>query len=127
MTTRKMWLAQGVFGMAEASTASELVLDVREAIGSEDALEPALGEAMAARAIGAWASGRVLLDFSRVSVVSSAFANAFFAAIATARPLDDLRGSIDFVGLRPRLLQVWTRSFKAVRNTLAESTSPPSR
>ncbi len=107
-----------------ASGVNECHLDVSIVVGAGDAYEPTLGTELAARTISLWPGGRVVLDFARVRIVSSAFANAFFIALAREKALDQLRDVVDFRNLRPRVAQVWRRSFEAVRTTESrESTS----
>lgn len=90
------------------------VVDVCVFLHSEDALDPALGTRLARRVLACIREGSARLDFSHVSVVSSAFANAFFLELAREMPLRELRGSVDFVSMRRPLKAVWQRSFAAV-------------
>ena len=102
-----------------ASGLEEVCLDVSSVVGADDAYEPSLGTELAARTVGLWSTHRVVLDFSRVRIVSSAFANAFFIGLLHEKTVDHLRDLVDFRNLRPRVAQVWRRSFEAVRATEA--------
>ena len=119
MTTRMTSLSKEVFGMASDTTG--LLFDVSTLIGSGDAYEPSVGTQLATKVISEWNLGRVILDFSRVRIVTSAFSNAFFVTLGEARGFDRLPELVDFVNLRPRVADVWTRSYRAVRDTILPS------
>ena len=104
-----------------ASDTTALLFDVSTLIGSGDAYEPSVGTQLATKVLSEWNLGRVILDFSRVRIVTSAFSNAFFVTLGEARGFDRLPELVDFVNLRPRVADVWTRSYRAVRDTILSS------
>lgn len=110
------------------ASSKDVAMDVKILIGSSDALEPALGESVAQQVLAASSSEvRVVLDFSKVSVISSAFANAFFLAIAKERHFDQLPETMDFIQMKPRIGDVWLKSFKAVRHDIQHPSTTTER
>lgn len=94
-----------------------------EVVAAVDGLSPEEGVGLA-RMVGRHASQRVVLDFSGFGIASSSFANAFFVELSTRFDLASLDGQVDFVNLGPRLLDVWRKSYRAVRARLAASPAP---
>jgi hypothetical protein len=92
-------------------------INVRNRIGTLGALDPAHGNLLGAEIASLSVASQVIrLDFSGMSAVSSAFANALFVTLSKSRPLDSWRSILQFVGLGPSQADVIARSLRAVRN-----------
>lgn len=117
MTTTQIRVQSKAFGMNSPMSR----FDAAKFLGGEDALEPALGQQLAEKVIEALTrhGQQLVVDFARVKVVSSAFANAFFIRLALQYPLTSISSLVDFTNLRPQVADVWGKSYRAVRDRQA--------
>lgn len=101
---------------------------VRDRVGTFGALEPTTGNSLGTEIVSlSKTSLNITLDFSGISAISSAFANALFVALNRARPLDDWRSILHFVGLGPKQADIIAGSLRAVRSEIAQGRSRTGR
>jgi hypothetical protein len=87
------------------------------------ALEPAAASRLADHLIKEKGT-HIVLDFSEVRAISSAFANALFMGLAQAMPLDAWREILSFDGLDARKAEVLAKSRVAVLETRSPGARP---
>jgi len=100
-------------------------INVADILGDLGALDPGQARVLARSVIETSKSGlRVTVNFEGTGVVSSAFANEFFLALAETASLYVWRVRVEFSGIGASQGMVLGKSLKAVRARLRTSTNP---
>lgn len=111
-----MNLLKKVFGGKDAEP---VVLLVKDVLNGADALLPTNAQLVldAVAAAKLRRGKRLLLDWTGVGAISSAFANALFLGLAAIRPIDEWRDLLEVERATELQLQILSKSLNAVRHS----------